>query len=50
MDTPVEMIKVVIGTRTELWPKQEYLDYKAASFGFEDYADLKAHGYHLNEE
>ena len=44
-----ELIKVFVNGEEKLWPKAEYLDYKAIQFGFEDYEDLKNHGFHLED-
>ena len=40
----MEEIVVLVNGREEKWPKQEYLDYKAWQYGFEDYDDLKNQG------
>jgi hypothetical protein len=44
-----ELIKVFVNGEEALWPKAEYLDYKAIQLGFEDYEDLKNHGFHLED-
>ena len=44
----MEEIVVLVNGREEKWPKQEYLDYKAWQYGFEDYEDLKNRGFSLD--
>lgn len=36
-----------VRTNIGLVPMEEYLDIKARSYGFDDYEELKAHGYHI---
>lgn len=42
-----EYITVSVNGKKEQWPKDEYLDYKAAQYGFDDYDDMLKHGYYL---
>ena len=45
----MEEIEVLVNGSEEIWPKREHLDYKAWQYGFEDYEDLKGHGYSLEK-
>ena len=42
-----KMICVVVNGKEQNWPLQEYLDYKAWTYGFESYKDLKAAGFEI---
>lgn len=44
------MIDVFVNGRLRRWPLIEYLDYKASQYGFDDYDDMRRHGYHLHIE
>lgn len=44
-----EEIDVLVNERKSRWPKREYLDYISWQYGFEDYDDLKNHGYSLEK-
>ena len=42
-----EHITVFVNDEKKQWSKDEYLDYKAMQYGFDDYDDMLKHGYSL---